>query len=207
MTTRRTFLKFAVLAAGAFAAGPEIAARAADARPLIDGVAEACRRLALSGWRQLLLDVTGGDLDIAAADLPVQLSKSLPHIDRAIAGFGDFAVAGTRAIEPGRPDNGLLYHALAAPSVVADSKGAELHGFPTLAEIEAVENYSLWRCPADPGRSAPPRRRPAFRHRRIRATVPQRAAVGARPPRRVVLRACRNQSSRHHRTPVRRQGA
>jgi hypothetical protein len=141
MTTRRTFLKFAACAAGAFASGPQFLARAADTRPLIDGVAEACRRLAPLGWRQLLLDVTGGDLDIAAADLPVRLGKSLPHIDRATAGFGDFAVAGMRAIEPGRPDQSLLYHALAAPSVVTDSKGAELRGFPTLAEIEAVENY------------------------------------------------------------------
>jgi hypothetical protein len=35
----------------------------------------------------------------------------------------------------------MLYHALAAPSVVATRDGTKLGGFPTLAEIEAVENY------------------------------------------------------------------
>jgi hypothetical protein len=108
---------------------------------LIDGVAETCRRLAPLGWRQLLLDVTGGDLDIGASELAGQLSKTLPHVDRGIPGFGDFAAAGTRAVEPGRPDQSLLYHALSSPAVVADRTGATLRGFATLAELEAVENY------------------------------------------------------------------
>jgi hypothetical protein len=141
VATRRAFLKYATFAVGAFAAGGGLAALASDTRPLIDGVADACRRLAPLGWRQLLLDVTAGQLDIAAPDLPQQLSRTLPRIDRTIAGFGDFADAGTRGIEPGRPDYSLLYHALAAPTVVADSAGAALRGFATLAEIGAVENY------------------------------------------------------------------
>ena len=44
-------------------------------------------------------------------------------------------------IEPGHPDLSLLYHALAAPSVVATRKGTKLAGFPTLEEIETIENY------------------------------------------------------------------
>ena len=141
MTTRRTFLKYAALSLGAFAAGPEFGALAADARPLIDGVADACRRLAPLGWRQMLLDATGGELDIAAADLRRELGKPLAHIDRGYPGFGDFANSATRAIEPGSPDRSLLYHAFASPTVVADRNGVDLHGFPTLAEIDAVENY------------------------------------------------------------------
>ncbi len=141
MTTRRTFLKYAALGVGAVAAWPELRAFAADARPLVDRVESACRRLAPLGWERLLSEATGGELDIAAADLRRELGKPLSRIDRGYPGFGDFAAAGTRAIEPGRPDRSLLYHALASPTVVADRNGADLDGFPTLAEIEAVENY------------------------------------------------------------------
>jgi hypothetical protein len=141
MTTRRMFLKYAALSIGAFAVGPKLGAFAADARPLIDGVADACRRLAPLGWRQMLMDATGGELDIAAPDLRGELGKPLAHIDRTYPGFGDFADAGTRAIEPGSPDRSLLYHAFASPSVAADRNNVELRGFPTLAEIDAVENY------------------------------------------------------------------
>ena len=89
----------------------------------------------------MLLDATGGQLDIAAADLRGELSKPLAHIDRTYPGFGDFAASATRAIEPGSPDRSLLYHAFAAPTVVADRNGVDLGGFPTLAEIDALENY------------------------------------------------------------------
>ncbi len=141
MTTRRTFLKFATLGVGALATTANLRAFAADTRPLIDEVAAACGRLAPLGWRRLLQDVTGGELDIGTADLKRELLKPLTRIDRGYPGFGDFNIAGTRAIDPGRPDQSLLYHAFAAPTVVAERNGTELRGFPTLAEIEAVENY------------------------------------------------------------------
>ncbi len=147
MTTRRGFLRLTASAIGAFAIRAEASASAAGAPPLIDAVAETCRRLAPLGWRALLLDVTGGALDITAADLQRELGKPLPRIDRNIAGFGDFAADATRAIEPGRPERSLLYHALASPAVVAEGSGAELRGFPTLAEIEAVENYVYGAAP------------------------------------------------------------
>jgi hypothetical protein len=35
----------------------------------------------------------------------------------------------------------LIYHALASPTVVRLRDGGELAGFPTLSEIDAVENY------------------------------------------------------------------
>jgi hypothetical protein len=35
----------------------------------------------------------------------------------------------------------LLYHALAAPTVVSDPAGGPLGGFLTIEEIETVENY------------------------------------------------------------------
>lgn len=110
-------------------------------RPLLDPVEAACRRLGPLGWRQMLLGVTGGALDIGAPDLRAQLLRTLPEIDRGYPGFGDFDATGTRAIEPGQPDRSLLYHAFASPTVVADRAGQALGAFPTLAEIDAVESY------------------------------------------------------------------
>jgi hypothetical protein len=133
VTTRRTFLKYTACAVGAFAAG---SSHAASTRPLLEDVADACRRLAPLGWQQLLLSVTYGELNIGAHDLRQQLSKTLSRIDREVPGFGDFAVDGSRAVEPGRPDRSLLYHAFASSTVVG-----ELLGFPTLVEIEALESY------------------------------------------------------------------
>jgi hypothetical protein len=139
--TRRTFLQQTALGAGAImVSGAWQFAFASSETALIDSVGQACRRLAPLGWRQLLLNVTGGGLDIAAGDLAAQLAKPL-SIDRTHPGFGDFNDAGTRAIEAGSPGRSLLYHAFASPGVSVDSAGATLRGFPTLAEIEAVENY------------------------------------------------------------------
>lgn len=107
---------------------------------LIDGVRSACDALAQQGWGELLLAVTGGALDITAPDLDAELSKTLPAIDRSLPGFEDFCAAGQRAIEPGQPARSLLYHALASPCVRGSDR-APVSGYPTLAQIEAVENY------------------------------------------------------------------
>ena len=140
METRRNF--FRLTSAGLCAAimGGNGAASADPEPPLITQVAALCERLAPLGWQDLLLAVTGGALDITAADLATELAKSV-RVDRESPGFGDFALAGRRGIEPGRPDESLLYHALAAPTVVSDSSGRPLGGFATMAEIETVENY------------------------------------------------------------------
>ena len=142
MTTRRTFLQGASIGAGvALLGGFGAVAFAADGRPALQVLAELSARLSPLGWRQLLLDATGGELDIDATDLASELSKPLGSIDRTYPGFGDFAAAGVRAVEPGKPEESLLYHALASPTVVALRDGTELGGFPTLGEIEAIENY------------------------------------------------------------------
>jgi hypothetical protein len=142
ITTRREFVLLAGTSGlGALLAGCGCAVRAADRR-LIDRVRQACSRLAPLGWRTMLADVTGGQLDITATDLAAELAKPLSSIDRTFPGFGDFALKGSRPIEPGEPDLSLLYHAFAAPSVIArDRSDKKLDGFPTLAEIEAVEDY------------------------------------------------------------------
>jgi len=106
---------------------------------LIDDVKTVCDRLAPLGWRDVLLAASGGQLDIqkpTAAALKKELTKTLTAIDRAKPGFSDFALSGKKAITAGAPANSLLYHALASPGVTAG-----LSGFPTLNEIEIVENF------------------------------------------------------------------
>jgi len=104
--------------------------------PLIDNVKAVCDRLAPLGWRNMLLQVTGGQLDIqkpTSAALKTELTKTLTAIDRTVLGFTDFSLSGTKAIVTGSPANSLLYHALASPNVTAG-----ISGFPTLKEIEWV---------------------------------------------------------------------
>ncbi len=101
---------------------------------LIDEVKQVCSRLASVGWRDLLLQ---HGLDITATNLQQELIKELPAINRQIAGFEDFAFEGKRAIEAGNPSRSLLFHALASPNVVSEN----LSAYPTLAELEIIENF------------------------------------------------------------------
>lgn len=140
MLTRRSFVQLSSVSLGALYISGLSAHAAAEGESLRDKVAAACRRLAPSGWQEMILDVSGGELDITAPDIADRLTNTLSRIDRSYPGFGDFNVAGVKAIEPGEPDLSLLYHAFASPLVRADRAGNPLKDFPTLAEIEAVEN-------------------------------------------------------------------
>ncbi|MBE9192894.1 hypothetical protein IQ230_21565 [Gloeocapsopsis crepidinum LEGE 06123] len=103
---------------------------------LIDQVQQVCDRLALQGWRDLLLH---HGLDITATDLQRELTKELSTIDRNLPGFTDFAADGIRGIEPGSPARSLLYHALASSAVHSVNNNSE--AYPTLAELDVIENY------------------------------------------------------------------
>ena len=105
---------------------------------LIDDVKKICDRLAPHGWAALLRE---HGLDITAADLKQELGRKLSSIKRSVKGFEDFALEGERGIEPGHPARSLLYHALASPNVLTRADGSDLKRFPTLAEIDTVENY------------------------------------------------------------------
>lgn len=107
--------------------------------PLINDVNGICTRLAPLGWGTLLLK---HGLDITNADLAAELVRPLPAIDRSVPGFEDFASEGMRGIEEGDPARSLLYHAMASPNVLAVD-GVPLGGFPTLREIEIIENYAF----------------------------------------------------------------
>jgi len=144
---RRDFIKAAALGtAGVWAnsqAGDYILAE--PSRPavasLIETIAVLCRRLTDYGWRDLLLQVTSGELDITAANLSRELSKRITTIRRNLPGFEDFAAEGYRGIEPGNPARSLLFHAFASPAVTQGAQGKPLTDFPTPAELEAVENF------------------------------------------------------------------
>ena len=105
---------------------------------LIEDITKICRRLESHGWKEILLE---HGLDITANNLKNDLDKVLTEIDRTVPGFEDFSLEGKRGIEPGNPSRSLLFHALASPNVVKDLNGNALSAFPTLAEIETVENY------------------------------------------------------------------
>ncbi|QZN77667.1 hypothetical protein [Paenibacillus sp. DR312] len=100
---------------------------------LLDDVKKICDRLSTKGWKELLLQ---HELNITAPNLEEELLKELPKINRNLSGFEDFSLEGIRGIEPGMPSRSLLYHALASPNVVEG-----LSEFPTLEELEIVENY------------------------------------------------------------------
>src|SRR5918994_749617 len=131
----------AVSASGALTVQATPRLQLAPSPSLIDQVTAVCERLAPEGWRDLLLAVSHDELDITTADLPAMLAQPLSEIDRTVPGFEDFALEGTRGIEPGSPARSLLFHALASPNVFEDAAGNDLSAFPTPAEIEAVENY------------------------------------------------------------------
>jgi hypothetical protein len=105
---------------------------------LINEVQKLCNRLAPHGWHELLLE---HGLDIKAVDLENELLKELPKINRKIPGFQDFASEGKRGIEPRKPAYSLLFHALSSHNLINGANGKELARFPTLAEIDTVENF------------------------------------------------------------------
>jgi hypothetical protein len=112
--------------------------------PLIDDVKAVCDDLAPHGWSDLLKK-HGLDITVAANKLAAELDKPLT-VNRTLPGFEDFVdatVAGgkSRGVEPGRPTFSLLYHALASPNVLHRPDGAKLGKFPTLKQIETVEDY------------------------------------------------------------------
>ena len=105
---------------------------------LLEKVRLICRELADYGWRELF---QAQGLDIEATDLEAELLRPLNEIKRSQDGFQDFSLDGSRAIEPRRPAQSLLYHAFASPQITTDINGSPLKRFPTPAQIEVIENY------------------------------------------------------------------
>ena len=103
------------------------------------------RRLAAVGWNECLRK-HGLDLEAALDRDDEGFAEALAAdlaVDRDVPGFADFTTAGSRAIEPGKPAASLLYHAMASPLVHPNgtASSGNARQYPTLAELDAVENY------------------------------------------------------------------
>ena len=109
---------------------------------LIDEIKKICNRLvtADASWKDLFLQY---GIDITNDDLAVELNKTaqLQTPDNPPIGFEDFAISQAHGIKPGEPTKSLLFHALASPYVTKNLQGEALQEFPTLEEIDIVENY------------------------------------------------------------------
>lgn len=91
--------------------------------------------LAPHGWGELFA-LHGLDITVPPDCLEEEMSRPL-RVDRRVSGFEEFSLAGVRGVEPGSLGLSLLYHALASPCGAASS----LSVFPTLAQLDVVENY------------------------------------------------------------------
>lgn len=105
---------------------------------LIDDVKDILEKLAPHGWNELF---KAHGLDISAQDLEKEILEKPLLINRNLKGFKDFAREGEFGVTPGVPAHSLIYHALASPAVLADPSGNKLRKFPTIKQIETVENY------------------------------------------------------------------
>lgn len=109
-------------------------------RLLIDQIRDILDRLAPGGWKDLF---ARHSLDIQANDLVTEFLRPV-NVDRTQPGFEDFSLDGACGIEPYRPAQSLLFHAMASPQVISyrDDQNTEipLSAFPTFEEICTVEN-------------------------------------------------------------------
>lgn len=148
------------LAAGAAepaeAAAPPVSAdrtrpgsRAPAPGPVEAGFRELLGWMTAQGWGDYLRSTVG--LDLAAALQGGDQELMRPLWIAAREGFRDFG--GVRAIQPGDPAMSLLYHALASPDVTPVTAGGEpfaASAYPSLAQIDALENYVYARAPLGP---------------------------------------------------------
>lgn len=107
--------------------------------PLLNDVKAILARLSPRGWKDLF-QTHGLDISVPLGGLATELAKPLT-IDRTQPGFEEFAFDGIRAVEPGVPGRSLLYHALASPDVRPNTPTPGPADFPTLEELDTVENY------------------------------------------------------------------
>ncbi|MFP9097936.1 hypothetical protein ACLI09_02680 [Flavobacterium sp. RHBU_24] len=110
-------------------------------RSLEDQVNEIFQRLAKKGWEELM---ACHGIVMLGDDMRSELLREA-NIDWSQPGFEDFSRDGKRAIEPCRPAQSALFHAVASPQVTSyrNKNGIEvkLSAFPTFEEICVIENY------------------------------------------------------------------
>ncbi|MCK5830876.1 MAG: hypothetical protein KAH20_11305 [Methylococcales bacterium] len=108
---------------------------------LIDDIKKILNTLAPHGWKELF---EAHGLDITAVDLENELLQDISSsINRDFPGFDDFAEEGKQGVTPSIPSRSLVYHALSSQHVKWKDIGKtkKITKFPTLKQIETVENY------------------------------------------------------------------
>jgi hypothetical protein len=95
--------------------------------------------LGAAGWSALLAR-HGLDITVPIGKLEEELSRTL-RVDRTVPGFEDFTTGGCRAVEAGDPAASLLYHALASPGCRPDPVAGKDSVFPTLEQLDLLENF------------------------------------------------------------------
>ncbi|MBV8398644.1 MAG: hypothetical protein JOZ17_07880 [Acetobacteraceae bacterium] len=93
-------------------------------------------------WLDLFKAVAA--LDLKSPNLKQELLAERA-IDRRHPGFADFDPNSPVGIAPGDPASSLLYHALASPLVKPN--GASQADYPTVADLDLIENYILSLAP------------------------------------------------------------
>ena len=98
------------------------------------------------GWDYSLNEIVAMSDDM----LKTHLLNDVLHVDRSVKGFEDFSLLGKKMVEPGNPVSSLLYHALVSPNIYYKENISEhLNAFPTLFEIDALENFIYALKPLD----------------------------------------------------------
>lgn len=107
---------------------------------LIDELKTVLDRLAMGGWLTLF-EAMG--IDLASDNFRESLLKPIgsnPKL-RAVEGFEEVSSDAIRPIEPGKPAQSLLYHALSSPAVQSSPDGVQFTDFPTPADLDLLENF------------------------------------------------------------------
>jgi hypothetical protein len=98
-----------------------------------------------NGWAQLVQKVSGITLN-TADPMDVSFFRSFHGNLNAVPGCDDFI--GDQLITAGAPHRSLLYHLLACPRVRLE-EGAQATNYPTLEQIDVLENYIYGLLPID----------------------------------------------------------
>ncbi|MGI9508237.1 MAG: hypothetical protein ACR2QJ_02675 [Geminicoccaceae bacterium] len=107
--------------------------------PLIQDLHALLQRLEAGGWKPLF-DRLG--LDTGSDDLEADLLRDVEDIAgvRGLDGFEELCSRAKRLVEPGKPAESVLFHAIASPAVRTAPDGTQLTAFPTAADLDLAEN-------------------------------------------------------------------
>jgi hypothetical protein len=83
------------------------------------------------------LDLSG----VTEDNFSERLAAPIPDLKRGVQGLEDLSPQCQKGVEPGDPTLSLFYHALASPHVHPDKIPSVPETYPTIADLEIVENF------------------------------------------------------------------